>query len=1232
MASPAETPILRVKSEASGLEIKQQQWAKEKWVWLIDDKEGCIAATIKAENGDKLTLKLPDGNEKTVGRDDVEAMNPPKFDKCEDMATLPQLNESSVLHNLRDRYQSNLIYTYSGLFLVVINPWRRLPLYTDEVVQMYKGKKRRDMPPHIFAVCDEAFRDMLEAREDQSLLITGESGAGKTENTKKVIQYLAHIAGHDVDNKDGGMEMGQLEKQIIKTNPLLESFGNAKTIRNNNSSRFGKFIRIEFSRGGKIVGCYIDNYLLEKSRVVRHNQNERSFHIFYQLLEGATEEMKKAYLLEPMRSYKYLLGVTNIEGVNNANEFKDTIEAMDIIGFTNDNKNDIWQILSGVLLLGNMQFTQGKRDESASFMDVSVAERLSHVMCIPAAEFQKGLLKPRVKAGKEWVTASVNAEKAVDSVDALAKATYERLFKWIVAKINAALETKGDASTFIGCLDIAGFEIFETNSFEQLCINLTNEKLQQFFNHHMFILEQEEYVKEGIEWTFVDFGLDLQPTIDLIEKPMGIMSILDEECLFPQATDKSFIEKMHKTHLGKSEKYRDIRLHPDTFLLVHYAGDVEYNTLGWLEKNKDPINDNIASLFAKSTNTLLASIFEDYKDYQEKLNNPSANRLKGAQFVTVSQRHRKQLDNLMQTLYRTKPHFVRCIIPNEQKKPLLIEAPLVLDQLRCNGVLEGIRIVRMGFPNKVPFAEFRQRYEILAPNAIAKGFMDGKLAAEQLLKALGVESDKYRIGKSKVFFKAGVIADLEERRDARLSSLISGFQAIAKGFLARQSFRRAYGREDAIKCIQKNARVFINMYTWSWWRLYRQVKPLLSVHRQQQNEQAMRDKLKELEDKLNKETELRKELEAKYNALVKEHDEMATELQEEQDALAEAVNAVKRLEEQRREHQKIIGDYEKDIADIEDHNVQLEKEKKALEKQVKDLKEKLTDDSEKLAAIEGVKREMEDQLEELREKHRREKQDLEDELEAEKRKMDGQVAVAKDELHALQSEKEKLKRERNALNDKNKELTEDLESAERQLQNAEKARRELEDDLKKSNDRLKDEESRRKSLEEAKREGDHKIADLKKRLEASETDATVNGQAKENLTAELEDTKNDLDKAERGRAAAERANKDLETRYDEVADKLKEAEDKAKEAEVMVKNLESELTDTKDKLSKAETLADNSLLEALKAEKLERKRLEEALAGETTRRKIAEDRYELEAAKAKEAEGRIREVKNMLRF
>jgi len=1217
------------------LEAKTQEWSKNTWVWYLNEGEavGCI---VTKKDGDSWTLRLPNANEIKVNKDDCDLMNPPKYDKCEDMANLTHLNELSVLMNLKERYLSNLIYTYSGLFLVVINPWRRLPLYTDEIVAMYKGKKRKEMAPHIFAVCDEAYRAMLENKENQSLLITGESGAGKTENTKKVIQYLASIAG-TAGALGSSAESGQgvLEKQIVKTNPLLESFGNAKTIRNNNSSRFGKFIRIEFRGDGKIVGCNIDNYLLEKSRVVRHSQNERSFHIFYQIVAGSDDEMKKNYLLEGFRFYKYLSGITEIDGVNNAAEFKDTIEAMDIIGFNAEEKGSIWAIVSACLLFGNLNFSSGKRDDAASITDPSIADKISHLMGISSADFQKGLIKPRVKAGREWVTAMVTAEKAFASADALAKSTYERLFKWIVRKINQALVTQSDAQTFIGCLDIAGFEIFENNSFEQLCINLTNEKLQMFFNHHMFILEQEEYAKEGIEWKFIDFGFDLIPTIDLIEKPMGIMSILDEECLFPKATDKSFLEKLNATHAGKHDKYGTIKLHPDSFIIHHYAGQVEYDTKDWLEKNKDPINENIARSLSRSSNSLVAILFEEFVDMEiEGETNTATNfkrKGKAATFITVSQRHRQQLNNLMTTLHNTIPHFVRCIIPNEQKKPGIIEAPLVLDQLRCNGVLEGIRICRLGFPSKIPFAEFKQRYEILATGVIPKGFMDGRVACEKLIAALTIPPEQFRVGISKVFFKAGIIAELEERRDQKLGRLISGFQAICRGFFSRRAYRREHGQEEAIKTIQKNARIFIELYQWSWWKLYRQVKPLLSIHRQEQEERSLKEKIKQLEAALQEEAKKRAELETLKTQITAERDNLLNDLQAERDALEETVASLKRTEEARKELQTLTSELEQQLDEADKNANELEKTKKHLQVQVEELKTQLSDDSDKLKAVEEMKKLMEGELEVLKQQYAKEKEKLINDLDDERTKMDSQIASFKEQITSLTASLDRLKKQNKTIAAEKDDLVAALEETERAKNKSEKSLRKLEEDFAVAQTDLRDKTTRLATLEEQKKNAEVRMNEYKAKLEEAESARTTIDAIKKNLEAELEELTTQLETTSKAKSLAEKRTKTLEDELDEVSQKFEAEKKKREELEANQRGVEKELADVKEKLQKAVTDADNSLVEALKNERLKNKALEDKLAAESGKRVSVEERLTNESNKVRELERKIREIREILR-
>lgn len=424
----------------------------------------------------------------------------------------------------------------------------------------------------------------------------------------------------------------------------------------------------------------------------------------------------------------------------------------------NDQK-DLYRIIAAILHLGNITL-QAERDDGANITTqaATVVEKVCHVLGIPVAEFTRCLLKPKVKAGRDWVTQAKNVEQVYYSIEALSRSIYERMFGDLIDRINKTLYTSTQKQSFIGVLDIAGFEIFDINSFEQLCINYTNEKLQQFFNHHMFILEQEEYKREGIEWKFIDFGLDLQPTIELIEKtsPIGILSLLDEECVMPKASDKTFIDKLNGLWKGKSSKYETPRFNAG-FILQHYAGNVEYSVAGWLDKNKDPLNDNITKLLANSAEPYIANLFADsLGDADEQPGKPRGITKKGA-FRTVAQRHKEGLTSLMTQLYSTTPHFVRCIIPNEEKKPGKIDTNLVLDQLRCNGVLEGLRICRAGFPNRVLFADFRSRYDILAPGSIPPGYVEGRRAAQLLIDQLALDKAQYRIGASKVFFKAGVV-------------------------------------------------------------------------------------------------------------------------------------------------------------------------------------------------------------------------------------------------------------------------------------------------------------------------------------------------------------------------------------------------------------------------------------------------------------------------------------------
>ena len=569
--------------------------ADKKYYWYIDpetekdEKEQRLYSSGElVSKDDEKTILKTDAGKVTVPSNKAFERNPGRFDGAEDCATLSYLSEATVMYNLKLRYFSDCIHTYSGLFLVVVNPYKRFPIYTPFMVDKYRGRRRDELPPHIFAVADESYRAMLSETRNQSLLITGESGAGKTENTKKVIQYLTFIAGKTEFGKPG-----ELETQLLVANPIMESFGNACTNKNNNSSRFGKFIQLQFNSSGGIIGAKISIYLLEKSRVTYQLAGERNYHIFYQLLEGATKEMRSKYHLEDAQYYHY----TNqgnrykLDDMDDVEEFKSLIESLKLMKCDEDEQEYVYGVVAGILHLGNVEFSDER--EGAEIADDKSRQELSLAAdCFGVSDIalRKAIIEPAMKVGdREVINQHLDKPAAYAARDALAKGTYQRLFMWMVKKLNDVLAQRSE-SWFIGILDIAGFEIFKKNSFEQLCINFTNEHLQHFFNQHMFKLEQEEYAREKIEWKFVNFGLDLQPTIDLIEQktPPGILALLDENSV-TKSNDAAFLQKLNQ-YFGKQRKhpkFKESQFAGSVFSIYHYAGLVEYDVTSWVDKNRD---------------------------------------------------------------------------------------------------------------------------------------------------------------------------------------------------------------------------------------------------------------------------------------------------------------------------------------------------------------------------------------------------------------------------------------------------------------------------------------------------------------------------------------------------------------------------------------------------------------------------------------------------------------------
>merc|ERR1719331_1763408 len=547
---------------------------------------------ILDDDGKSAKVVVKGYEKKTFKSEQVGQVNPPKFEKCEDMVNLTFLNDASVFWNLKGRYQAKLIYTYSGLFCIVVNPYKRYPIYSATVVKLYLGKRRNEVPPHLWAITETAYRNMLMNSKDQAMLITGESGAGKTENTKKVISYLAAVAAPK--KKPGQEKKVALEDQIVATNPILESYDNAKTSRNDNSSRFGKFIRIHFNTAGKLCGCDIESYLLEKSRITQQQEVERSYHIFYQLFQPFIPDMKaKCNVSDDVYDYSYVSqGKTTVASIDDNEEVEYTDSAFDIIGFTYEEKWDCYKLTAAVMSCGEVKFKQKGRDDQAEPDDLAFPNKIAELFGVNCDQMLKAFCKPKIKVGTEWVFKGQTCEQAQSAVGGIARAVFDRVFKWLIIKCNDTLIDKTmKKANFCAVLDIAGFEIFEYNGFEQISINFVNEKLQQFFNHHMFVVEQELYQSEGLDVVMMDFGMDLAACIIMFEKPLGIWSILEEESNFPKATDKTYEDKVKAQHLGKSPSMAKAKSATDPhahFAIIHYAGTVSYNVTGWLDKNKDP--------------------------------------------------------------------------------------------------------------------------------------------------------------------------------------------------------------------------------------------------------------------------------------------------------------------------------------------------------------------------------------------------------------------------------------------------------------------------------------------------------------------------------------------------------------------------------------------------------------------------------------------------------------------
>ncbi|KAL2753928.1 hypothetical protein ACRALDRAFT_1062893 [Sodiomyces alcalophilus JCM 7366] len=778
--------------------------------WQPDATEGWVASQVisKTVDGSTVTLVFQLENEETKTIEaSVEAvqngdsslpplMNPTMLEASDDLTNLSHLNEPAVDS-----------------------------LYVPGMVQVYAGKQRATQAPHLFAIAEEAFMDMIRSGKNQTVVVSGESGAGKTVSAKYIMRYFAtREAPNNPGARSKSDAMSETEEQILATNPIMEAFGNAKTTRNDNSSRFGKYIEIMFDDKTSIIGARIRTYLLERSRLVFQPLKERNYHIFYQLVAGASDKEREELNILPIEQFDYLNqgNCPTIDGIDDKAEFEATKSSLKTIGVTDAQQADIFKLLAGLLHLGNVKIGASRNDSILAPTEPSL-EMACRILGVDAEQFARWIVKKQLVTRGEKITSNLTQAQAIVVRDSVAKYIYSSLFDWLVEIINrslAAEEVLNRVQSFIGVLDIYGFEHFAKNSFEQFCINYANEKLQQEFNQHVFKLEQEEYLREEIDWTFIDFS-DNQPCIDLIEGKMGILGLLDEESRLPMGSDETFVTKLHQHYAGdKNRFFKKPRFGKSSFTVCHYAVDVTYESEGFIEKNRDTVPDEHMAVMRATTNPFLRQVLDAALAVREKdVASASSNAVKPAAGrkigVAVNRKptlggiFRSSLIELMHTINNTDVHYIRCIKPNEAKEPWKFEGPMVLSQLRACGVLETVRISCAGYPTRWTYEEFALRYYMLVPSDQWTSEIR-EMANAILTKALGTSSaeglDKYQLGLTKIFFRAGMLAFLENLRTNRLNDCAIMIQ---KNLRAKYYRRRYLEARHATIIFQSATRAYL---------------------------------------------------------------------------------------------------------------------------------------------------------------------------------------------------------------------------------------------------------------------------------------------------------------------------------------------------------------------------------------------------------------------------------------
>ena len=1139
---PDPSPWLLV-SDAVKEKNKAKPYDPKKSVWVNNKADGGYLEGLLVERDGKKVKVNVNGEEKIFKEDQVCQVNPPKFDCSNDMADLTYLGDGCILWNSVVRYINELIYTYSGLFCIAINPYKRFPIYTLRTMELYVGKRRNECPPHIFAIAEGAYQGMMGSGINQSILITGESGAGKTENTKKVISYFATICSYG-KRKEGE---ASLEDKIVQTNPVLEAWGNAKTVRNDNSSRFGKFIRIHFNAAGKLSGADMVVYLLEKSRLTYQQPLERGYHAFYNLMSDQVPDLKtKCLLTNDIYDYWYVSqGKTTVPSIDDKEDMQFADEAFDILGFSEQQKYDVFINTAVMMHMGNMtkDFVPVGKDEQAEVKDDTNAQKVATLLGIDCEWMLTYFCKPKLKVGTEWVQKGSTCNAASNSVAGIARAIYERTFRIVVEKCNESLLDKTMKKvTYIGVLDIAGFEIFDYNGFEQICINYVNEKLQQFFNQHMFTLEQEEYVREGLDWANVDFGMDLGPCIEMFEKPMAFLAIFEEESLFPKATDETFKNKLMDNMLGKFPNFAKPNPRPDPdahFAIIHYAATVSYNLSNWLEKNKDPLNDTIVEMMKNGSNMLLIQCFADHPGQPLEAPKDDGGRKKKGGGKTVSSYFKGQLDDLMTTLYKTEPHFIRCVVPNTHKQPGGVESGLIMHQYQCNGVLAGIAICRKGFPNKMLYPEFRVRYNVLAAKAVAKAKSD-KSAAGAVLTAIKLEAEKFRLGHTKVFFRAGILGYMEEVREDRIGAVLAWLQSGARGKASRMTYKKLKDQKLSLYCCQRTIRNWMTGKTWPWWGIWLAIKPNLKCTQFSKYKEEYENKIAEAEANIGQAVSDREKVQAVYDGLAGQKNELELALKSGGSAVQDIIDKTCRVEAMATDVQKSLAEVQARIKGEQDQKKSLEQQMEKTNSTVTMLEEEIQKLEESLGSNEQDRADKDEQIRTLKDEicHQSE---MITKLGKDKRSIGDGKQKTEEEIQTAEDKCNHLSRVKGKLEQALDEAEDALEREKKVKGDVEKAKRKVEGDMKLTQEACSDLERLKAELNSAYARKEKETAALGAKIEDEASLGSKYSKQIKELQGRLEELDEELMLERTNRAKAEKSRSMLKKDIEDISSRLDEA-------------------------------------------------------------------------------------------